>query len=154
MVIIMIADEQSNQALIHHMMRTLVEQERAVEENQEPTHEPHPLVKLDHPTFTPQVQMFSVHIPATSTIAHSSKPSGAYKDTQDQEEMGQDAGRIRPLTDREREILNLMRKGQKNREIAIELSIAESTVHKHIQNIFEKLHARNRTEAIYLTSGH
>lgn len=58
----------------------------------------------------------------------------------------------RPLTDREREILDLMRKGSKNREIAKELAIAESTVHKHIQNIFEKLHARNRTEAIYLTS--
>lgn len=58
----------------------------------------------------------------------------------------------RSLTDREQEILDLMRKGQKNREIAGELSIAESTVHKHVQNIFEKLHARNRTEAIYLTS--
>lgn len=58
----------------------------------------------------------------------------------------------RPLTMREREILHLMRKGRKNREIAGELCIAESTVHKHVQNIFEKLHARNRTEAIYLTS--
>jgi two-component system response regulator DegU len=58
----------------------------------------------------------------------------------------------RPLTDREQEILDLMRKGQKNREIAATLCIAESTVHKHVQNIFEKLHARNRTEAIYLTS--
>ncbi len=57
----------------------------------------------------------------------------------------------RPLTGRERQILDQMRKGRKNREIARELSIAESTVHKHVQNIFEKLHARNRTEAIYLT---
>ncbi len=61
-------------------------------------------------------------------------------------------GKIRPLTERESEILELMRLGRKNREIARELSIAESTVHKHIQNIFEKLHARNRTEAIYLTA--
>ncbi|HVB22202.1 MAG TPA: response regulator transcription factor [Ktedonobacteraceae bacterium] len=60
-------------------------------------------------------------------------------------------GQGRPLTGREYEILNLMRKGRKNREIAQELAIAESTVHKHIQNIFEKLHARNRIEAIYLT---
>ncbi len=58
----------------------------------------------------------------------------------------------RPLTGREQQILDLMRLGQKNREIARELAIAESTVHKHVQNIFEKLHARNRTEAIYLTS--
>lgn len=58
----------------------------------------------------------------------------------------------RPLTEREQQILDLMRKGHKNREIAGALCIAESTVHKHVQNIFEKLHARNRTEAIYLTS--
>jgi DNA-binding NarL/FixJ family response regulator len=58
----------------------------------------------------------------------------------------------RPLTEREKQILDLMRRGHKNREIAGELCIAESTVHKHVQNIFEKLHARNRTEAIYLTS--
>ncbi len=64
----------------------------------------------------------------------------------------QEQGKIRNLTEREREILHLMRLGHKNREIAKELSIAESTVHKHIQNIFEKLHARNRTEAIYLTT--
>jgi two-component system, NarL family, nitrate/nitrite response regulator NarL len=58
----------------------------------------------------------------------------------------------RPLTEREAQILDLMRKGRKNREIGNELCIAESTVHKHVQNIFEKLHARNRTEAIYLTN--
>ncbi len=59
---------------------------------------------------------------------------------------------LRPLTDREHQILDLMRKGHKNREISSELHIAESTVHKHVQNIFEKLHARNRAEAIYLTT--
>lgn len=58
-----------------------------------------------------------------------------------------------PLTGRERQILNLIRQGQRNREIARELRIAESTVHKHVQNIFEKLDARNRTEALFLTSG-
>lgn len=62
-----------------------------------------------------------------------------------------DHGRV--LTDREQEVLDLMRQGRRNREIAGELRIAESTVHKHVQNIFEKLHARNRTEAIYLTKG-
>lgn len=55
-----------------------------------------------------------------------------------------------PLTGRERQILNLIRQGQRNREIAHELHIAESTVHKHVQNIFEKLNARNRTEALFL----
>jgi two-component system, NarL family, nitrate/nitrite response regulator NarL len=58
----------------------------------------------------------------------------------------------RPLTKREAQILDLMRKGRKNREISNELCIAESTVHKHVQNILEKLHARNRAEALYLTN--
>ena len=56
-----------------------------------------------------------------------------------------------PLTGREHEVLNLIRQGQRNREIAHELRIAESTVHKHVQNIFKKLDARNRTEALFLT---
>ena len=55
-----------------------------------------------------------------------------------------------PLTEREQQVLNLIRLGQRNREIAQELRIAESTVHKHIQHIFEKLHARNRAEALFL----
>lgn len=55
-----------------------------------------------------------------------------------------------PLTGRERQVLNLIRQGQRNREIAQELRIAESTVHKHVQHIFEKLHARNRAEALFL----
>lgn len=58
-----------------------------------------------------------------------------------------------PLTGREKEVLNLIRQGQRNREIAGELRIAEATVHKHIQNIFEKLNARNRAEALFLAKG-
>src|SRR5258708_4222410 len=55
-----------------------------------------------------------------------------------------------PLTGRERQVLNLIRQGQRNREIARELRIAESPVHKHVQNIFEKLDERNRAEALFL----
>jgi DNA-binding NarL/FixJ family response regulator len=55
-----------------------------------------------------------------------------------------------PLTRREEQVLTLMRQGQRNREIALALEIAESTVHKHIQNIFEKLDAHNRSEAVFL----
>lgn len=63
---------------------------------------------------------------------------------------GEKSKRNLPLTRRERQVLNLIRQGQRNREIARELRIAESTVHKHVQNIFEKLDARNRTEALFL----
>jgi DNA-binding NarL/FixJ family response regulator len=55
-----------------------------------------------------------------------------------------------PLSRREQEVLALIRQGQRNREIAHALRISEATVHKHVQNIFEKLNARNRTEALFL----
>lgn len=56
-----------------------------------------------------------------------------------------------PLSQREQDVLALMRQGQRNREIADVLCISEATVHKHVQNIFEKLNARNRAEALFLT---
>lgn len=53
------------------------------------------------------------------------------------------------LSEREREVLELMQVGAKNGEMATHLGIAYSTVLKHVGRIFAKLHARNRTEAIY-----
>lgn len=54
----------------------------------------------------------------------------------------------RALTERERQILNLLATGRLYKEIADTLGIALGTVHTHIRRIYEKLHARNRTEAI------
>ncbi len=51
------------------------------------------------------------------------------------------------LTSREREVLDLVRQGLTNREIARTLWIAESTVKAHIRHVFEKLGTRSRTEA-------
>jgi two-component system, NarL family, nitrate/nitrite response regulator NarL len=50
------------------------------------------------------------------------------------------------LTPREREVLTLVARGQTNREIATALDVAENTVRRHLQNILEKLHLRNRVE--------
>ena len=57
---------------------------------------------------------------------------------------------IRPaslLTDREEEVLELLRQGMSNREIAQTLWIAQSTAKVHVRHIFEKLGVRSRTEA-------
>ena len=56
-----------------------------------------------------------------------------------------------PLTPREREVLDLVRQGLTNREIARTLWIAESTVKVHIHHVLAKLGARSRTEAAALT---
>ncbi len=58
------------------------------------------------------------------------------------------------LTEREDEILRLIARGARDREIAEQLYISESTVKKHVQNVLRKLHARNRVEAVsYLDPG-
>ncbi|MEZ4801874.1 MAG: response regulator transcription factor [Gelidibacter sp.] len=54
------------------------------------------------------------------------------------------------LTTREREILDLVAKGQMNKEVASTLDITPGTVKKHIQNIYEKLHVNTRVEAVNL----
>lgn len=53
-----------------------------------------------------------------------------------------------PLSRREKEILVLTGLGMSNKEIAAQLWISEGTVKKHQSNMFMKLHARNRTEAV------
>jgi two-component system, NarL family, response regulator DevR len=53
------------------------------------------------------------------------------------------------LTTREREILQLISQGYRDRDIAEGLHISEKTVQKHVQSILSKLGAQNRTEAAY-----
>jgi len=52
------------------------------------------------------------------------------------------------LTPREVEVLQLVRDGFKNKQIASNLSISENTVNFHIKNIVSKLGANDRTHAV------
>jgi DNA-binding NarL/FixJ family response regulator len=52
------------------------------------------------------------------------------------------------LTPRELEVLGLIRDGHRNKQIADQLSISETTVNFHIKNIVEKLQANDRTHAV------
>ena len=54
---------------------------------------------------------------------------------------------IDELTDREREILKLIARGDNNREIGETLFITEGTVKNHVSNILSKLALRDRTQA-------
>jgi DNA-binding NarL/FixJ family response regulator len=60
------------------------------------------------------------------------------------------AGRAsRPaLTPREVQVLELMRRGLRNREIGASLGISEETVQSHVKNILSKLEVPDRTAAI------
>lgn len=52
------------------------------------------------------------------------------------------------LTDREREILNLIAVGRNNQEIAGELFLSLKTVRNYVSNIFTKLQVADRAQAI------
>jgi DNA-binding NarL/FixJ family response regulator len=51
------------------------------------------------------------------------------------------------LTDREREILNLIARGESNTEIAEALSISLKTVRNHVSNIYNKMQVTDRVQA-------
>jgi DNA-binding NarL/FixJ family response regulator len=51
-----------------------------------------------------------------------------------------------PLTRRERELVELVRQGLRNRDIAAELGVTEGTVKVYLHAIFDKFRVENRTE--------
>lgn len=55
-------------------------------------------------------------------------------------------GRQRALSERERELIQLVRQGLKNREIAERLSTTEGTVKAYLHAIFDKVGVETRTE--------
>lgn len=66
----------------------------------------------------------------------------------------QDTFDIGQLTDREQEVLGLIRLGCSNYEIASALKISENTAKAHVRKILDKLHLKNRREARNLAVRH
>ncbi|MFK8060018.1 MAG: response regulator transcription factor, partial [Polaribacter sp.] len=57
---------------------------------------------------------------------------------------------IEELSQRERQIFNLITIGKTNKEIAMELNISINTVKFHVKNIYEKLNIKSRKEAVII----
>ena len=50
------------------------------------------------------------------------------------------------LSERERQVAGLVSHGMKNKDIALQLTISENTVKRHLRSIFSKTGARDRLE--------
>jgi len=61
---------------------------------------------------------------------------------------------VSELTDREREVLLLVREGLANKQIARRLGIAERTVKAHLTSVYQRLGVTDRTQAALWASGH
>ncbi|SOE10546.1 regulatory protein, luxR family [Streptomyces sp. 2323.1] len=78
--------------------------------------------------------------PAEAVVPCAQQETGAGAQTQ---ASGREA-----LTSRETEILEHVARALSNRQIATQLSISEGTVKRHLRNIFTKLDARSRMDAV------
>jgi DNA-binding CsgD family transcriptional regulator len=52
------------------------------------------------------------------------------------------------LTRREAEVMRLVAQGKTNQQIAARITVSIRTVQKHLENVYEKLGARSRTQAV------
>lgn len=57
-------------------------------------------------------------------------------------------GNVLPLTDRQTELLRALAAGLTYADVAARMGISRHTVHTHAKKIYDKLHARGRTQAI------
>jgi len=63
---------------------------------------------------------------------------------------GEEAQMWRQLTPREFEVLECLTKGLSNKEIAVQMGTAESTIKTHMHSLLQKLGAADRAEAVAL----
>ncbi len=63
-------------------------------------------------------------------------------------------GKIKGITERHQEIIEYVRQGLSNKEIAQKLMLSEDTVKAHLSRIFRRLHITSRDQLMALTLNH
>lgn len=99
--------------------------------------------------FVPKHSHRSVFLEAIQTIAAGDvyKPAG-YVEGNGAEAKEDHLSRLSSLTNQQARILDLICEGKLNKQIAFDLSIAETTVKAHVTAIMRKLGVQSRTQAV------
>lgn len=99
--------------------------------------------------FVPKHSHRSVFLEAIQTIASGAvyKPAG-YVEGNGTEGKADHLSRLSSLTNQQARILDLICEGKLNKQIAFDLSIAETTVKAHVTAIMRKLGVQSRTQAV------
>ncbi|MFK7755238.1 MAG: LuxR C-terminal-related transcriptional regulator [Sedimentitalea sp.] len=99
--------------------------------------------------FVPKHSRHSVFKEALNAIARGEvfKPAG-YVETPEAMDMQSSVDRLASLTRQQSRILELICDGKLNKQIAYDLSIAETTVKAHVTAIMRKLGVQSRTQAV------
>lgn len=103
------------------------------------------LLKTSTPQDVIEAIRLADHGEAKITPKIAAKVIDDFRRVRDDEET--DDTELYVLSDREAEILDLIAKGMRNKEIANQLCIAEKTVKNHVSNILKALQVNSRTEA-------
>jgi len=82
------------------------------------------------------------------SACHAASPGAVSEDTKIPSPQVHNQALLEPLSVREMEVLSLLARGMRNKEIASRLYISNETVKKHVSQIIRKLDARNRQEAV------
>ena len=113
------------------------------------------LIKQDVSSVIPAVQAVMAEVLAKLRFANGAAPTAA-RPNEPQDSGRMDApDRFAHLTDRERDVVELVAEGLDNREIAAKLFLSEGTVRNRISDILAKTNISNRTKlAVEWLAGH
>jgi len=105
----------------------------------------YPLLKSSFNLNFAQVGLITLTYQTTASLL---QPVVARKLVERFGEMARQGGLVEALTEREVDVLQSVASGLRNKEIAFDLGLSESTIKTHLASIFGKLNVTTRTEAV------
>jgi DNA-binding NarL/FixJ family response regulator len=95
---------------------------------------------------TPETLFSAIRTVADGELAFSDDVAEGVLMAMSAESQPERAANLHRLSERERQIAALVARGMKNKDIALQLTISENTVKRHLQSIFSKTGAHDRLE--------